>query len=103
MALRTLIRKLLAGTGWIMNSSINNREARNLLRELVGDKLYSRTQTSPLYRQTHSTAANSKTMQIQMLLPGRQASCTHAPVMTFSSAVRYYIPLHENHSCLRRD
>ena len=72
MALRTLIRKLLAGTGWIMNSSINNREARNLLRELVGEKLYSRTQNSPLYRCSHSTSASSKTLEIQLLLPGRQ-------------------------------
>lgn len=39
MCLRTLLRQLLAGTGWIMDSSISKDQATNLIRQLVGPKL----------------------------------------------------------------
>jgi len=39
MCLRTLLRQLLAGTGWIMDSSISKDHATHLIRQLVGPEL----------------------------------------------------------------
>lgn len=39
MCLRTLLRQLLAGTGWIMDSSISKDHATYLIRQLVGPQL----------------------------------------------------------------
>lgn len=39
MCLRTLLRQLLAGTGWIMDSSISKDHATHLIRQLVGTDL----------------------------------------------------------------
>lgn len=39
MCLRTLLRQLLAGTGWIMDSSISKDHATHLIRQLVGTEL----------------------------------------------------------------
>jgi len=39
MCLRTLLRQLLAGTGWIMDSSISKDHATHLIRQLVGSEL----------------------------------------------------------------
>lgn len=39
MCLRTLLRQLLAGTGWIMDSSMSKDHATRLIRELIGPEL----------------------------------------------------------------
>eukprot|EP00210_Caulerpa_lentillifera_P004686 g4471.t1 len=39
MCLRTLLRQLLAGTGWIMDSSISKDQATRLIRTLIGKDL----------------------------------------------------------------
>lgn len=39
MCLRTLLRQLLAGTGWIMDSSMSKDHATRLIRELIGPDL----------------------------------------------------------------
>lgn len=57
MCLRTLLRQLLAGTGWIMDSSISKDHATHLIRQLVGPKLDSQLeiQLSPRRAETMSS------------------------------------------------
>lgn len=57
MCLRTLLRQLLAGTGWIMDSSISKDHATHLIRQLVGPQLDSQLviQLSPQTAETMSS------------------------------------------------
>ena len=70
MRLRTVARKLLAGSGWIMDSSINKEMAKRLICELVGDLLPRLVLEFPVLRDVTLSVGNEREGSIEDILPG---------------------------------
>ena len=70
MRLRTVARKLLAGSGWIMDSSINKEMAKRLICELVGDLLPRLAYEFPVLRDVTLSVGHEREGSIEEILPG---------------------------------
>lgn len=60
MCLRTLLRQLLAGTGWIMDSSISKDHATHLIRQLVGPSLDNQLEIQLTPRRAETMSSEDK-------------------------------------------
>ncbi|CAD7699366.1 unnamed protein product [Ostreobium quekettii] len=68
MCLRTLLRQLLAGTGWIMDSSISKDHATHLIRQLVGPELDVLLEVQLTPRRAEAMASEDKELHYSKIL-----------------------------------
>lgn len=72
MCLRTLLRQLLAGTGWIMDSSMSKDHATRLIRELIGPDLDRECHIQLTPDQAEGLTSEQKEFHYSQLLAGIQ-------------------------------
>lgn len=68
MCLRTLLRQLLAGTGWIMDSSISKDHATYLIRQLVGPDLDNQLEIQLSARRAETMSSEDKETHYSKIL-----------------------------------
>lgn len=71
MCLRTLLRQLLAGTGWIMDSSISKDQATRLIKSLIGKELESKVKIELLPEHAEQMTPEHKERHFTNILPGK--------------------------------
>eukprot|EP00210_Caulerpa_lentillifera_P002470 g2368.t1 len=69
MCLRTLLRQLLAGTGWIMDSSISKDQATRLIKSLIGKDLESNVKIELLPEHSERMTPEHKEHHFTSILP----------------------------------
>lgn len=92
MCLRTLLRQLLAGTGWIMDSSMSKDHATQLIRQLIGPSLDKKCliQLSP--EQAEAMSSDIKELHYSKLLAGiLQKNLDQSPFLSFISPLNHMI------------
>ena len=75
MLYRTMARKLLAGSGWIMHSSISKESAKELIRILIGETLYRALQIDGELTEAERVSVDKKEHHCNRLFAGEAASC----------------------------